>query len=1085
MSETIVLSDSDDEPQLSLAQRLAHKRGADTPTALQPLSTTRQKVVPPAAEKRSATKKMSTKRQSCDDSEEECVPIGSTSRSRAASSARASRAKYKEEVSVNGGPESDIEEFMPSALPPSKRSKAGGRADAPTAAAAASSSGSSSTAAVAVAREPDIAPIENRKRVAPRGSAASASTAVAAYLKARAADVKKRSFPLSAITTGVVPCARTVKAINQWSGMWPPIREFLQNTIDHLDLLVNGRLNPALVLERSDDATTGAAIVTFRLAEAGAGGRGLPETTDAVCTIRVPSADELIIEQQFTYPLHPRALDTGVNDTSKSAKGSRSAGGFGDGFKTAMVALLALPGGACRELLWDFFAEGRHISWRFRGADREAVGAFAKATVMEVAITNKAAAEACGADGGADGGGRSNAMVQRYRVKGIGAAFLAEAVPRLVVFWPMNEEDTGAAGSASDGLSTRHGDMLCPASSLPVIPCAAPLGAASSAGFLSSLVTAASNLGRYARRPEPGIYIRGIWVRKPTVPDTVMSYLSGKLNVSGRDRNDVDADELLDATLAVLGQCDERATLRRLLEPLRRPSLPGTWLTKPGASRFVNQLLAADPDFFRHTVLGIAKGSLFVSKRTTESKEPFLKWASAFLAQRGAPLVALEPKANRHLFSEASEEELEERCVAELLQLAKTGGGAAAGAGAQAEMTQKAVDTLMGHLRLRGKMRVHISSEVAIPFVHGGHAFVPTQPPTRALLIRLLGVVQRKLGVYDENFTHLQQALFEALPGPADREIGDLGELDTVIERAKQVKQEAAAFLHGRSQKAAEKEQPGLQGGKGKQRAVEAMHEDGEVQVVDGGGRRGGGSGGRSGGGSSSGQPNGNDKGGVAGNARGALEEQIARSMRQRSSAADLGGGGFAADGADSAEECIKPASALIEVCVCEGAGGGSILADGGSRGLLGGEMGTGKQAQLMLARRALEKAKSLVVAAVPSLKRIVDETIKAAWDGANGEYAGFCAGGSIVINLAPMVKPLPQGRGLPRDAAHELTLTVCHELAHLLERGGDHGQKWRATQDSLVQAVLLHVAGEGLEQGEGKEGAGAFAGIGGCRCCK
>ena len=85
----------------------------------------------------------------------------------------------------------------------------------------------------------------------------------------------------------------------------------------------------------------------------------------------------------------------------------------------------------------------------------------------------------------------------------------------------------------------------------------------------------------------------------------------------------------------------------------------------------------------------------------------------------------------------------------------------------------------------------------------------------------------------------------------------------------------------------------------------------------------------------------------------------------------------------------------------------------------------------------------------------------------------------------APMVKPLPQGRGLPRDAAHELTLTVCHELAHLLERGGDHGQKWRATQDSLAQAVLLHVAGEGLEQGEGKEGAGAFEGIGGCRCCK
>ena len=148
---------------------------------------------------------------------------------------------------------------------------------------------------------------------------------------------------------------------------------------------------------------------------------------------------------------------------------------------------------------------------------------------------------------------------------------------------------------------------------------------------------------------------------------------------------------------------------------------------------------------------------------------------------------------------------------------------------------------------------------------------------------------------------------------------------------------------------------------------MEAMHEDGEVQVVDGGGRRGGGASGRSGGGSSSGQPVMTRAALPATPTVARTQEQIARSMRQRSSAADLGGGGFAADGADSAEECIKPASALIEVCVCEGAGGGSILADGGSRGLLGGEMGTGKQAQLMLARRALEKAKSLVVAAVPS----------------------------------------------------------------------------------------------------------------------
>lgn len=61
-------------------------------------------------------------------------------------------------------------------------------------------------------------------------------------------------------------------------------------------------------------------------------------------------------------------------------------------------------------------------------------------------------------------------------------------------------------------------------------------------------------------------------------------------------------------------------------------------------------------------------GALFVSKRTTESKQPFIKWASDFLGQIGAPIFPLDPKANKHLFSEVSEEELEDRCVVELLR---------------------------------------------------------------------------------------------------------------------------------------------------------------------------------------------------------------------------------------------------------------------------------------------------------------------------------------------------------------------------------------------------------------------------------
>ena len=52
----------------------------------------------------------------------------------------------------------------------------------------------------------------------------------------------------------------------------------------------------------------------------------------------IASADELVIEQLYTYPIASRSLDTGVVDTSKTSD-SNQAGGFGDGCKTADVAL--------------------------------------------------------------------------------------------------------------------------------------------------------------------------------------------------------------------------------------------------------------------------------------------------------------------------------------------------------------------------------------------------------------------------------------------------------------------------------------------------------------------------------------------------------------------------------------------------------------------------------------------------------------------------------------------------------------------------------------------------------------------------
>lgn len=74
-------------------------------------------------------------------------------------------------------------------------------------------------------------------------------------------------------------------------------------------------------------------------------------------------------------------------------------------------------------------------------------------------------------------------------------------------------------------------------------------------------------------------------------------------------------------------------------------------------------------------------------------------------------------------------------------------------------MVKLAIDKMLAWLKIRNQVKMHFSSRVAVAFIsRKGHAFIPLQPLTRALLVQLLGVVQRKLDHYDEAFTFLQQA---------------------------------------------------------------------------------------------------------------------------------------------------------------------------------------------------------------------------------------------------------------------------------------------------------------------------------------
>ena len=1041
-----------------------------------------------------------------------------------------------------------------------------------------------------------------------------------AYLAARRACVKSRRFKLSSVTSGVVSTSRTIKPMGAWAGLWPALREFMQNTIDHLHLLgSDGRLNVALELSH-EPLPSGGTIARFTCGEV------------EVCAIRA-EADALTIEQAFTYPMHPRALDTGVADRTKG--GEATAGGFGDGFKTAAIALLAQPSlHAAIEWRFEVPAEGLALSWRFVGAPRAAVGTFRASQVLEVHVASAplgtprprvaasaadeaAPSSASASSSAADASSSSAAaaanaaarpatehrMVQVVRAKGIGAAFVREAMPRLQVFWALSRSSDGdgnGGGNGGDGggggwegglLSSRKGgSFLADAASQPAVP----------------------GTGSPGARPEPGLYVRGIWVRKPLIDGALMCF-DGKarLDVTGRDRNDVDHDEAAEATLALLRGCEQRELLHTLCLPLKGTRAAaadakaaadadadadgegegllaagaraiawavgggrsgrgggggggggggargGSWLLR--SPRFSNRLLETDPAYFVHEVLRVPEGAVFVSRRTTESKEPFVAWAARFLAARDAPLLPLDASAHKLLFKEATEQELEALCVSHLLKEEKDKDGASSSSSSSAlgsdataderaqerakERADRAKAAARGDLASKllkfvgsSKLKVHFAPALTVAFVHGSHVFVPgSQPLSRPLLVRLLGVVHRRHGGYDERFTHLQQALFELLPahgGGADGGGGraevTAAQLDAVLKRAEAVQTEAKAFERtaatggaiggGGSSSSKRKEPPpprpadadgGGDGGgaPGKRRAV-------DVDLTGGGGGGGGNGGGGGGGdGNGGGRRRGGGGGGGGAYGRADLDRQI---NGIRGVGGGDGGGAilpssaFAADAPGAREECLRPASALHRTAVGDELGGGHVLCDAASVDVLSppSALPPARRAALLLLRSALDAAKTRIGAALPRLRPTLRDVVHAGYDAKNDEYLGFCTSDAIVVNLHPLLKKHAaalsgaagsgsggsgdaggsggsgdagdsgdsgDGGGAPVEVVRELVLTVVHEVAHLLEKGGGHGADWRATYDELIMAVCADQLGSA---------PGAFARQQ-CACCE
>eukprot|EP00957_Ditylum_brightwellii_P037444 2832504-Ditylum_brightwellii.AAC.1 len=58
------------------------------------------------------------------------------------------------------------------------------------------------------------------------------------------------------------------------------------------------------------------------------------------------------------------------------------------------------------------------------------------------------------------------------------------------------------------------------------------------------------------QQPDAGIYIRGIWVHKQPIPDTLMCFFGSRLQVSGRGCNDVHEEELVNAVAHDILKCN-------------------------------------------------------------------------------------------------------------------------------------------------------------------------------------------------------------------------------------------------------------------------------------------------------------------------------------------------------------------------------------------------------------------------------------------------------------------------------------------------------------------------------------------------
>ena len=937
------------------------------------------------------------------------------------------------------------------------------------------------------------------------------------YLKARANSVKSKSFDISKSPAHeIIRTGRTIKKMTGWKGLWPAIREFMQNTIDHLNILDHntGRRNAALELNVTNHQNE--VIYTFSC-----GG-------ESICTIYVKGNDELIIEQAYTFPLPARALDTGVPDVTK-LKGD-TAGGFGDGFKTAAVALIALGENIFKELKWTFYIEKEKIAWNFVGCDRDAIGTFAACQVLEVHITKTPLSSTH------HPAVKNNTMQQHIHCKDIGKVFLNEAVSKLQVFWHVNESLLISVPSHN---KRGGGSYLADVLTMPTLPVINNSKGSSS----TSTSTTSSNL---SNRPLSGIYIKGIWVKSSKIQDTIFSFCGPVIDVSGRDRNDVDDDELMEAVSYILLYCNDQSkhSLVTLLQPLlgnknntsskttgkefsSSSSSSSSWLLR--TPRFFNRIIEMNRDYLLYDVFKFPHGSLFVSNKTTNNKDIFIKWASEFLKARSTPLIFIEAGSLKQLFEEVTEAQLTEKCADILLNenkiklKSKTQQHAAADNDDNIMIMQNILNFLMGgninsnssstsNKRHKNNINIVFSIDVTIAFVYENSLFLPQLSLSRESLIKILNVIQNQLQLpsvtnnsnshgmsVTEGFTSLIQALFEKLPNEPDvhTRVLKAADIDMILKYAKTIQQINKSYFHNKNlstsssitnankdgidmvdtpttatttKKTSSSSSPSIQdltdettsssssSSSSATTRVPHQHHDASAHLLS-------------------------------------QIENTKRRVNMLSSSASntiIPASAFQIDQIERSQ-CLQPTSDLLSVRVSDSVGGGTLMMDSvsqtGLRTFLQSQESSSSSSsinnnnnnklskfkwdnilcqKICYLRNLLNDSINLVKEAIPSIHTFLPLILHGFDE--NITYEAFCGPQHIVINIAAFVSKLPSNFSFPTTTnntnahsvmiktkkllLHDFVVTVTHELAHMLEPEDVHGELWRNAHMALLQQI-------------------------------